>query len=99
MLWFSSWAIAELIEAATRSGMPERAGGTLARLSETARASGTDWALGIEARTRALVSEGEKAETLYREALNRTARREARVRWPAPTEPTTSDAYRPCSRR
>jgi DNA-binding CsgD family transcriptional regulator len=72
--WFSSWAIAELIEAATRSGVPERAGDTLARLSEIARASGTDWALGIEARTRALVSEGQNAEALYQEAISRLGR-------------------------
>ena len=69
-LWFANWAAAELIEAATRTGMRDRAGGALARLSETARASGTDWALGIEARTRALVSEGASAEALYREAID-----------------------------
>jgi DNA-binding CsgD family transcriptional regulator len=78
-LRFSNWAIAELIEAATRSGMPERAGDSLARLSEIARASGTDWALGIEARTRALVSEGENAETLYREAISRLGRTRLRL--------------------
>jgi len=72
--WFFSWAMAERIEAATRSGMPERAGDTLARLSEVARASGSDWALGIEARTRALVSEGENAETFYRKAISRLGR-------------------------
>ena len=40
---FATWALAEVIEAATRSGAPERAAGPLERLSATARASGTDW--------------------------------------------------------
>src|SRR6266851_1125798 len=65
---FSTWAVAELIEAATRSGAPERAAEALQWLSAAALASGTDWALGVEARSRALVSDGETAETLYREA-------------------------------
>jgi DNA-binding CsgD family transcriptional regulator len=78
-LVFSMWAAAELIEAATRSGVPGRAGGALQRLSDSTRASGTDWALGIEARSRALLSEGEVAEQLYREALGRLARTRLRV--------------------
>jgi len=72
--WFSNWSIAELIEAATRAGMPERTAGTLDRLSEMTRASGTDWALGIEARSRALLTEGEGAEAFYREAIDRLGR-------------------------
>ncbi len=67
----SRWALSELIEAATRSGKPESAARVLAQLSETTRAGGTDWALGIEARSRALMSEGEIAEGLYREAIGR----------------------------
>jgi DNA-binding CsgD family transcriptional regulator len=78
MLWFLSWAVAELIEAATRSGEPGRAAAALPRLSEAARASGTDWALGLEARSRALVSDGQAAEALYREAIDRLGR--ARLR-------------------
>ena len=58
---FSLWGLAELIEAAARSGAPGRAAGALQRLSEMARACGTDWALGIEARSQALVSDGEAA--------------------------------------
>jgi tetratricopeptide (TPR) repeat protein len=69
--WFSNWAIAELIEAATRTGRSERTVGALDRLSEMTRASGTDWALGIEARSRALITEGENAEVFYREAIDR----------------------------
>jgi DNA-binding CsgD family transcriptional regulator len=70
-LWFGNWALAELIEAAARAGVPKRADGALQRLSEIARVCGTDWALGIEARSRALVSDGEAAEGRYREAIER----------------------------
>jgi len=73
-LWFGNWAVVEHIEAAARSGMRERAVGALQRLAETTRASGTDWALGIEARSRALVCDGEAAENLYREAIDRLGR-------------------------
>ena len=68
------WALAELVEAAARSGAPELANDALERLSETTRASGTDWALGVEARSRALLSTGDAAELLYREAIERLAR-------------------------
>ena len=76
---FATWALAELIEAAARSGAPERAAGPLRRLSATARASGTDWALGVEARSRALVTEGDNAETLYLEAIGRLGRTRVRM--------------------
>jgi DNA-binding CsgD family transcriptional regulator len=78
-LLFSTWAAAELVEAATRSGVPERAARALRRLSGSTRASGSDWALGIEARSRALVSERDAAERLYREALDRLARTRLRM--------------------
>jgi DNA-binding CsgD family transcriptional regulator len=68
------WSLTELIEAAVRSGQPARAADALERLSETTRASGTDWALGAEARSRALLSEGETAEKFYREAIERLDR-------------------------
>ena len=68
------WSLTELIEAAVRSDQPARASGALQRLSETTRASGTDWALGTEARSRALLSEGETAENCYREAVERLGR-------------------------
>jgi tetratricopeptide (TPR) repeat protein len=76
---FANRALAELIEAATRSGAPERAARALQRLSETARASGTDWTLGIDVRSQALVSEGETAESLYREAIDRLGRTRVRM--------------------
>jgi DNA-binding CsgD family transcriptional regulator len=68
------WSLTELIEAAVRSSQPARASDALQRLSETTRASGTDWALGTEARSRALLSEGEAAENCYREAIERLGR-------------------------
>jgi DNA-binding CsgD family transcriptional regulator len=73
------WALAELVEAAERSGAPELASGALEQLSETARASGTDWALGVEAYSRALLSEGVAADGLYREAIERLTRTKVRV--------------------
>jgi DNA-binding CsgD family transcriptional regulator len=78
-LLFSTWGLAELIEAAVRSGKPEPAAEALRRLSDKARASGTDWALGIEARSRALLSDGDAAERLYREAIERLGRTRVRV--------------------
>jgi hypothetical protein len=54
-LGLSTWVPTEIIEAAVRSGDPERAAGPLRRLQEISRAAGTDWALGVEARSRALV--------------------------------------------
>jgi DNA-binding CsgD family transcriptional regulator len=76
---FASWALVELVEAAVRGAVPERAAGALRRLSGIARACGTDWALGAEARSRALVSDGAAAESLYREAIDRFGRAGLRV--------------------
>jgi DNA-binding CsgD family transcriptional regulator len=75
----ANWALVELIEAAARSGMPERAAGPLQRLAATTRASSTDWALGIEARARALVSDGKKADACYHEAIDYLGRTPLRV--------------------
>ena len=69
-----AWALVELIEAGVRSGATGAASAALDRLSERTRASGTDWALGIEAGSRALLSDGRSAEPLYREAVERLAR-------------------------
>jgi DNA-binding CsgD family transcriptional regulator len=76
---FSTWAAVELIEAATRSAVPEHAVVALERLSRSTAASGTDWGLGIEARSRAMLSDGEAAEGLYREAIDRLGRTQMRV--------------------
>ena len=68
------WSLTELVEAAVRSGQPARASDALQRLSAMTRASGTDWAVGTEARSRALLSEGQTAENCYREAIERLGR-------------------------
>jgi len=72
-LW-STPVLPELIEAAVRSGQTARAAGALDLLSETTRASGTDWALGTEARLRALLARNHAAEDLYQEAIDRLGR-------------------------
>jgi DNA-binding CsgD family transcriptional regulator/tetratricopeptide (TPR) repeat protein len=76
---YSTWALVEMIEAAVRSGEPEPAAEALQRLSHHTRAGGTDWALGVEARSRALLSEDETADRLYGEAIERLARTRIRV--------------------
>jgi DNA-binding CsgD family transcriptional regulator len=73
-LFIASWALAELIEAASRSGEPQLGADALERLTEDAGAAGTDWGAGVAARSRALLSEGGKAERLYREAIERLGR-------------------------
>jgi DNA-binding CsgD family transcriptional regulator len=70
------WALVELTEAGVRGGQPDEAATALGRLSERTRASGTDWALGVEARCRALVSDDESS---YRESVERLARSRAVV--------------------
>jgi DNA-binding CsgD family transcriptional regulator len=78
-LGMSTWGLVELIEAATRTGKTEPAADALQRLSKTTRASGSDWALGLEARSRALLSDNEAAELLYREAIERLGRTRVRL--------------------
>jgi DNA-binding CsgD family transcriptional regulator len=73
------WSLAELIEAAARCGRPDQAVAALEQLSEVTRAAATDWALGIQARCRALLSEGEAAERGYAEAIGRLSRTRVRV--------------------
>ena len=77
-LW-STLVLPELIEAAARTGKTATAADALQRLSETTRASGTEWALGTEARSRALLTDGEAAESLYREAIGRLGHSRLRV--------------------
>ena len=73
-LFIAVWALPELIEAAIRSGNAALAPCALERLVASADASATDWGLGIAARSRALLSEGETTERLYREAIERLSR-------------------------
>ena len=67
-------ALPELIEAAVRSGRDQLASVTLERLVERTQASGTNWALGIEASSRALLAAGPAAEAFYQEAVARLGR-------------------------
>ena len=69
-----AFALPELIEAAVRSGRDQLASVTLERLVERTQASGTDWALGIEARSRALLAAGPGADAFYQEAIARLGR-------------------------
>jgi DNA-binding CsgD family transcriptional regulator/tetratricopeptide (TPR) repeat protein len=73
-LHVSPWASTELVEAAVRSGKPDVAAGGLERVMAATASCNTDWGLGIQARCRALVSEGESAERLHRDAIERLAR-------------------------
>jgi DNA-binding CsgD family transcriptional regulator len=73
------WTLTELIEAAVRLGQPERARCAFERLEETTRAAGTNWGLGIEARSRALLTDGDDAAELYSEAIARLGRTSIRV--------------------
>jgi DNA-binding CsgD family transcriptional regulator len=69
-----NWAMPELIEAAVRVGALDVAAEIDRRLSERCRASGTDWALGIAARSHALLVHDDRAEVLYSEAIERLGR-------------------------
>jgi DNA-binding CsgD family transcriptional regulator len=75
----SAWALVEMIEAGVRSGTTDTTSTALDRLSERTQASGTDWALGVLARSQALLSEGDDADALYREAIERLERTRIRV--------------------
>jgi DNA-binding CsgD family transcriptional regulator len=72
--WISTWALPELVEAASRVGDHQLARDALERLAETTQPCGTDFALGIEARSRGLLSDGSAADGLYREAVDRLGR-------------------------
>ncbi len=76
----SSWALPELVEAAARAGRRELAAAALERLAERAQASGTAWARGLEARSRALVEAREEHHVTAIEALERLAAHRARAR-------------------
>ena len=65
------WALIELGQAAVRVGRPGLADNVAHRLEERTTASHTDWGLGTAARLKAMISGGDDADTLYREALER----------------------------
>ena len=68
------YALPELVEAAARAGETDVARQALDRLVEMTRPAGTDWGLGMAARSRAVLSDGENADLLYREAIERFGR-------------------------
>jgi DNA-binding CsgD family transcriptional regulator len=70
----SMWVMAEVIEATVRAGTPEVGADTYRRLLAVTRASGTDWALGVSARSEGLLAKGLRAEDLYVEATDRLGR-------------------------
>lgn len=76
-LFVTGFALPELVEAAARSGERELAVAALDRLTSHTRASGTDWALGILARSRALLEDGVRADRLYQAAIGHLRRTRA----------------------
>jgi DNA-binding CsgD family transcriptional regulator len=72
--YIAPWALPELIEAASRTGQTRVAAEALDRLAAATSIGQTDWAQGIHARSRALLSDGEDADAAYREAIERLGR-------------------------
>jgi DNA-binding CsgD family transcriptional regulator len=77
-LAFSNWSLVQLVEAAVRTDRTDLAHDALERLVLTTGPSGTDWARGVEARSRALVADADTAEPLYREAIEQLGRTRVR---------------------
>ena len=73
-VFVAAQALPELIEAASRTGQTQVAADALERLAEATSISQNDWAQGIHARSRALLSDGEDAEAWYRQAIDRLSR-------------------------
>jgi DNA-binding CsgD family transcriptional regulator len=78
-LGYGPFLVAELAEAASRTGDTALVRVALEWLSERTRVTPAEWALGIEARVRALLSEGDVADSLYRESIARLGRTRVRV--------------------
>jgi DNA-binding CsgD family transcriptional regulator len=77
--WFPRWVLAELVEAAVRSGTRGAATDAYRRLAEMAEATASDWALGLQARSRALLTEGGEAEEFYQESIEYLGRTRIRA--------------------
>ncbi|MFI6296544.1 ATP-binding protein [Nonomuraea sp. NPDC050790] len=73
-LGHTGFSLVELVEAAAHSNAPEAATSAIGRLEERATASGTNWALGLLARSKALLADGQAADLLYREAIDHLQR-------------------------
>ncbi|RYJ23296.1 LuxR regulatory protein [Streptomyces sp. L-9-10] len=67
-LAYRNWLLPELVEAAVRTGHQPDALAAAARLEECARLTGSDWARGLHLRARALLSDGDEADGLFRES-------------------------------
>jgi DNA-binding CsgD family transcriptional regulator len=81
-LGFGPFVVSELAEAASRTGDEARARAALdwlAERTEGTRVTPSEWALGIQARVRALLSQGADADGLYRESIDRLGRTRVRV--------------------
>ena len=78
-LFVSMWALPELVEAAVRTGSTEVAEDALELLASRTQVGRTDFGLGLEARCRALVSQGQAAEGRFREAIERLGRAQMRT--------------------
>jgi DNA-binding CsgD family transcriptional regulator len=74
-----NWGLSELVEPATRTGRTDLAMDAVNRLARKAQATGSEWALGIEARSRALLSEGPTAEDPFRKAIEHLSRTRVRA--------------------
>jgi DNA-binding CsgD family transcriptional regulator len=75
----AAWGMVELIESAARVGESRTAAETSQRFEAIANAAGSDWSLGVNARSLALLSTGSTAEQRYRESLERLGRCEMRL--------------------
>lgn len=73
-LGLHGWNLVELVEAGVRADEPSIAAEAAAALDERTRASGTDWALGVRARSQALLTDGAAADEGYVEAIDRLGR-------------------------
>jgi DNA-binding CsgD family transcriptional regulator len=71
---FSMLVLPELIEAASRCGMKEQGLAAFTELAEATKLSGTNWAMGIEARARALTTGDDAADGFYRDAIGHLTR-------------------------
>ncbi len=78
-LGYGPFVVPELAEAASRTGDVALVSAALQWLSERTRVTPTEWVLGIEARVRALVSDGDTADRLYRESIARLSRTRVRA--------------------
>ena len=78
-MFAAMWSLPELVESAVRLEAADLAHDAIERLAETTGPAGTDWGLGVEARSRALVSEGTVAEAYFREAIERLRRTKLRA--------------------